>query len=535
MNLEQVAAVIRPRRANEAVDLGFALARRFWKPTWGAFLLVFGPLYWGLWLLLGEYPALVFLIAWWLKPVLDKAPLYVLSRALFGATPSFAQTVRALPKLLWHNLGWGLTTQRLDPRRSLRLPVFELEGLRGRARGRRLALIDRRVQGTAVLLTFACHLLEYALVLAAWGLLVMVLNEEYYSGPQGFFMVFAKVGELLMRTDHDPGLRMLLVGMPWFLAVLILEPLYVAGGFALYINRRTHLEGWDIELAFRRLARRLDQDKLQRASSQRLTRVAALLCALGLGLAAPAAAQDDPLEEQPVEAPEETPAQTIQRVLEEDAFGREATRTTKQLPEGSFGDGSNGCGTCKPNSNNGCGTCGPSSGGGGVGGAGVGSGVGGLFQGMVWTVVVLAIVGFLVFLLRNWAKNASGKIGDRAPPPEVIAGLDVRPESLPPDVPDEAAQLWRAGDPVACLSLLYRGALAKLVHAHDLGLDESATEGDCLEAVRATPGTPVDYFARLTFAWQCVAYAQRPPSDDEAHQLWQGWGRAFGGRGGGRS
>ena len=32
-----------------------------------------------------------------------------------------------------------------------------------------------------------------------------------------------------------------------------IEPLYVACGFALYLNRRTQLEAWDIDLAFRRL------------------------------------------------------------------------------------------------------------------------------------------------------------------------------------------------------------------------------------------------------------------------------------------
>jgi hypothetical protein len=34
--------------------------------------------------------------------------------------------------------------------------------------------------------------------------------------------------------------------------VLFLEPFYVAGGFALYLNRRAELEAWDIEQEFRR-------------------------------------------------------------------------------------------------------------------------------------------------------------------------------------------------------------------------------------------------------------------------------------------
>ncbi len=35
------------------------------------------------------------------------------------------------------------------------------------------------------------------------------------------------------------------------------EPVYVACGFSLYLNRRTVLEAWDLELVFRRLRQRL--------------------------------------------------------------------------------------------------------------------------------------------------------------------------------------------------------------------------------------------------------------------------------------
>jgi hypothetical protein len=32
----------------------------------------------------------------------------------------------------------------------------------------------------------------------------------------------------------------------------VLEPFYVAAGFAMYLNRRVELEAWDIEQEFRR-------------------------------------------------------------------------------------------------------------------------------------------------------------------------------------------------------------------------------------------------------------------------------------------
>src|SRR5690606_23475696 len=50
--------------------------------------------------------------------------------------------------------------------------------------------------------------------------------------------------------DHLSNLLYALVLVVW-------EPIYVASGFSLYLNRRTILEAWDIELAFRRIRARL--------------------------------------------------------------------------------------------------------------------------------------------------------------------------------------------------------------------------------------------------------------------------------------
>jgi hypothetical protein len=37
------------------------------------------------------------------------------------------------------------------------------------------------------------------------------------------------------------------------IAVLFLEPYYVAAGFGMYLNRRAELEAWDIEQELRRV------------------------------------------------------------------------------------------------------------------------------------------------------------------------------------------------------------------------------------------------------------------------------------------
>ena len=61
------------------------------------------------------------------------------------------------------------------------------------------------------------------------------------------------------------------------IAVSIVEPVYVAAGFSLYLNRRAILEGWDIELSLRRLDTRL----------RGLRAAAVVVLALACALAAP--------------------------------------------------------------------------------------------------------------------------------------------------------------------------------------------------------------------------------------------------------
>ena len=43
----------------------------------------------------------------------------------------------------------------------------------------------------------------------------------------------------------------------YYIPTVVLEPFYIGAGFGLYLNRRTQLEAWDVELAFRRLRERL--------------------------------------------------------------------------------------------------------------------------------------------------------------------------------------------------------------------------------------------------------------------------------------
>ncbi len=80
-----------------------------------------------------------------------------------------------------------------------------------------------------------------------------------------------------------------------FAVMAIVEPFYVAGGFALYLNRRTALEGWDLEVALRRMGERAQA--ASRSAGHRQGRGAGALArrAAGAAAAREGHAQDTPV------------------------------------------------------------------------------------------------------------------------------------------------------------------------------------------------------------------------------------------------
>ena len=87
MDVNQIAVAIRPRNHWEAIDLGFRLARQHWRGLYGASLAVYLPVVGVIFLIFGPESLWTFFIIRWLKPVFDRVPLIVLSRAVFASTP----------------------------------------------------------------------------------------------------------------------------------------------------------------------------------------------------------------------------------------------------------------------------------------------------------------------------------------------------------------------------------------------------------------------------------------------------------------
>jgi len=127
-------------------------------------------------------------------------------------------------------------------------------------------------------------------------------------------------------------------------------------------------------------------------------------------------------------------------------------------------------------------------------------------------------------------RDYRGKVIKEATPgmPVEVAGLDVRPESLPDDPASTALALWRRGEAREALGLLYRAAIARIVDRFEVPIVDGDTEGLCLFRVRTARVPDVETFGELTATWQGCAYGERVPDDAGFDGLVRRWRAAYG-------
>jgi hypothetical protein len=474
VRLTALAVALRRRTPWEATDLGLAMLQRWWRPVYAAHALVLAPIVLVLAALGWAFDAVwvAMLACWWLKPLYDRVVLHVLSRAVFGEVPGALPVLRAW-KDWTRGLAGALTLDRIDMARSFNLPVRQLEGSRGREARERRRLLGRRARGQAVWLTVVWIHFELALLWSAGALAGLLFPAQLERAPGADIDVFAGFFDLLKMASVDDALVYAAV-------IVFLEPFYVAAGFGLYLNRRTLLEGWDIEVALRRIAER--------------HAAAPLLVLLSFALFF------FPFPCGQAQAQEKDPRKEIAEVLKAPEFGhyRDATRWQARDPS-------------KPKETKAADTT--------VWDA-IGYAIARAAEVLLWGVAIAAAAYALWWLARRLPQGA-GRPREAYRPPPALFGMELAPDKLPADVPQAAAQLAAAGRLREALSLLYRGALSELVHKRGVQLLASHTEG---EAVRLA-GMP--YFAELVDAWRRCAYASRIPSPEEIQSLSKSYKGAF--------
>jgi len=240
VRVDSLSVQMRPRAPHEAADLGIRLCQANWREVYRCHLVVAVPMALLCLSLFEIRPWLPMFVLWWAKPWLDRTVLYVLSRAAFGQRTTVGDLWSDQRRVWWHQLLTTWTLRRLSPWRSLTQPVYQLEGHSFFKLRPRILQIRRKHSGAATLVTSAFSMAETGLVMALSSLVVWLDPlpntmswSELISGEWSWFFA-------------------VITSIAYALAVLFLEPFYVAAGFGMYLNRRAELEAWDIEQEFRR-------------------------------------------------------------------------------------------------------------------------------------------------------------------------------------------------------------------------------------------------------------------------------------------
>ncbi len=522
MNLDRIAIKLRARNNWEALDLGVRMIQSWWRLVYLVWFLVTLPILLLLNLIFYQNPLIAAAFLWWLKPLFDRMVLFVLSHAVFSEHLTLKPILQAWPKLWFRSCFYPMTLARFSPFRSFYLPVWQLEGLTGHARSKRQQILHRNVT-SAGWLTIICLHLEGIIYMSLFMLIDL-------------FAPITLQGDIWEQLMFEQSNIELLSNIFAYLAMTVIEPFYVASGFALYLNRRTQLEGWDIELNFRQFQQQ-QQSKTNTSHSTAIHHkkpiTHSLLFALGLGLSfitatsLPSPAQAEIVNnniakeniagscdnEQIKHLNENTAAgKAIKQILQQADFkhctvenrwyySAEEDKDEDKLDLSWLDWLEDWQGMVS---------------------------VAQLLEGLLWGIVISLVI-WVAFHFKRWQhlfprlyQPKSKKI-----PPKVLFGMDISPESLPKNIAEQALALYQQQHYREALSLLYRGALVSLVNHYAIELKTSATEQDCLLAIQSLSTELQHYFADLSQSWQFVAYAHKIPEQQQIADLCQAWPQHF--------
>jgi len=144
---------------------------------------------------------------------------------------------------------------------------------------------------------------------------------------------------------------------------------------------------------------------------------------------------------------------------------------------------------------------------------------------MLVYLLIAALVGLIILLIYRLMRDTRLEAkGSKFVAPTHVQDLDIRPESLPPDIGAAARALWGRGDKRAALALLYRGMLSRVAHVHAVPIRDSSTEGDCLAlAARKLDPVRIAYVTQLVRTWQRFTYGGQAIDDAVAVELCAGF------------
>lgn len=262
MQLDKLTVNVRPLSADEAIDLGLNMARAWywdllflwWRQAWWFVLLA--VVFWGQYvtveLLDLSYLLWLGVLFYFLRPYFYVSMLLYLSRKLFDSTHRPKDT-QAITISLSDTIKASLKA-RFSHKSHMVLAVRLLENKSDKEASYRLRALSCG-SGNAILRhSFAFWLIEQLLVIGAVFLFFQLLSIGYTQQSMWAWFDYFETPPVWL------GATLTLI---YLLCVAMLSPFFVASGFALYVCRRSLLEGWDIELSFYKLQRRFEEYRTQ--------------------------------------------------------------------------------------------------------------------------------------------------------------------------------------------------------------------------------------------------------------------------------
>lgn len=522
MQLDQLQLDLRPRTNAQALDLGFALLRANAVSVYTVWLMLWLPLVGICTVLAFSLPALGFwvggwwlMLAWFARPWLERAPLYMLARQVFGEQVTWQDTLRAWPSQIGGGFVRLFFLRPFAAGRGLYQAIWQLEGARKKGARYRIRVIGKHTAGSANWFGLACAHFELIIQVGIFALIGLFMSDADAMNP---FSLFVDAG------TKPPAVLIVCSIIAFAVSGAIIGPIYVACCFTLYLNRRATLEAWDLEIALRQMKPVVE--KQSTSASKIISFFIIVLISSQFAFSNSAfARQASPTQfNKPLCEKEKLVFDhTAQRPETSDPALQQTRQDIDKIYQGSefqFYE-------CKEN-------WGPK-----LEKVNRQEKIGAETEAMIRRIAltlkyvfITITVAFVIWLITryrgqffNFEKSAKMRAATE------VAGLDIRPETLPEDVANSALALWQRGEHRAAIGLLYRASLARMVEQHQLTINQGATENDCLENARDALSKA--QFSSVVFAtleictniWLRAAYANQYPEDIEA--LCKQWQSTF--------
>ena len=463
-SVHESALNLRSRSVWEAVDSGILL----WRSNFVYFIPFFAVPVWVaaccLRLFSGKFFFIPYLGLWWLKPLFDRIVLHIVSKRFFASSDSsnsndLHRGILEMRRGLLGDLLW----RRFSPSRAAKMPVRVLE----RLGAKQFAMRKKDLEGGGInfcsLISVLGLALEAALLLGEILFALMTASQ-----------FFPTAIEYLQENNQITEIS---VFAAFCFNYILVESLYVCMGFGLYINSRVEVEGWDLELLFKKFSHPI--------------KIALLIC---LFAALPFFAHSQSTSDFPDDFPvaEEQAVLDLKGILASPDFGSEREGWIIHLKDSDYDE--------LPDLDFEAGL----------------EKIRNLFGFMLRFFVVLVILAFAVFvsywLVKNRRRIILGELFTKNPFRLIKNRQSERPEKSAESLFSKAEEFFRKGNLREAWAACFSGCLGAYALSRSLTFPTDATEYDCLKLVREAADYSEQGFSEIVQNWILFAYADRPPA-----------------------